>query len=368
MPSNQIRLFLAFVCVLVGGPTWGMPIAEPGELWASTPGGLLRPGGFVSQFEPHATIPDLRELEFRADGVLFATTAGPTPKLITIRLDTGAVTDVGPLPGRVHALEFVDDVLYGALETPPTAEGEFASSHLVTIDPNTAAVSVIGELGFHIVKGLAHDPVSERTFAVGRRLDQEPGCCFSVFFNVDLATGAGSEVAEVLNEAVSGLEFGLDGKLWGGLDSSAFEIGGLYTLNPETGQVLEFLSSNIPDFEGLAVVPRRQNAIEVPVAGPGGLLLLAIVLGAVGMGALRRRTVGFGGCPESPIRRADPELTLRRRLEASGPRRGRQRSPGGVAARPSIQGRTRPSRLRLPSSGGARHRPRRPSARLRLSR
>lgn len=290
MPSSRIRLLLAFVGLLVSQPSWGMPIPTPGELWASAPGALLRPGASVGQFDLHAIIPDLRELEFRADGVLFATTAGATPKLVTIRLDTGAVTEIGSLPGPVHALEFVGDVLYGALESPSTAAGVFASSRLVTIDPNSAAVTVIGELGFHLVKGLAHDPVTARTFAVGLHLEQEPGCCFSTFFAVDRTTGTGSDVAEVLFEVVSGLEFGLDGRLWGGLDGSVFAVGGFYRLDPETGQVLEYLSSNFP-IVGLAVVPRQQNALEVPAAGPGGLLLLAIVLGSVGFVALRRRSM-----------------------------------------------------------------------------
>jgi hypothetical protein len=149
---------------------------EPGDLLGST--GIL--GQSLIDIDPTTGAGTFRaelgvfgpvtEVEFRSDGVLFATTGADQSNVITIDPLTGEETLVGQHPtGAINGLEFVGDNLYGSyLPLGPAAyslvvvdqsDGSLTVvGPLDGIDPATGAGSIVGSTGFPAISGLAFVP------------------------------------------------------------------------------------------------------------------------------------------------------------------------------------------------------------------
>lgn len=310
-----------------GGP-------EPGDLFGSTGavGGsliLIDPGtgsgapvGSLNMFGP------VSDIEFRSDGVLFGTTGGGSANLVTIDPATGAETLVGmhDLFGAVNGLEFVGSTLYGSLFAPPgpkAGEGEgdgVADTLLVTVDQTDASLTVIGTItGISPVRGLAYDTANGVMYGIGlpTLLPQAgaPEGISDVLFTVDLATGAPTVIGST-GELLGGLEFGPDGVLYAGeaaiggpavsdgwagsgTGGGAVPEGGggsalLFTIDPATAAATAVGPTGSPAISGLSFLPGGEpgpgggSVLEIPSLSRLGLLLLAGLLAAAGLFAVRR--------------------------------------------------------------------------------
>lgn len=323
---SAIAAMLAFPAAgWAGGP-------QPGDLLGSTGqiGGSLidvDPGtgagtviGSLGSFGP------VTEIDFRADGVLFGTTGGGSSNLIVIDPATGGETLIGAhdLDGATNGLEFVGGTLYGSFfeSGGPAVQGGagdgIPDTLLVTIDQADASLTVIGTItGFFPVRGLAYDVAAGIMYGIGTPVlgppppppATAPEGLSDVLFTVDLATGAPTVVGPT-GQSLGSLEFGPDGTLYAGEVLTATAQGGdgwgaagahgdaglgaggrLFTLDPATGAATAVGPTGFAVISGLSFVPAGEvlpSVLEIPSLSRFGLLLLAALLAAAGLFAVRR--------------------------------------------------------------------------------
>jgi hypothetical protein len=291
--------------VLAGG---GPPPVEPGDLLGST-GSVgaslidVDPATGAGTFRfPLGSLGPVTEIEFRSDGVLFGSTGGGTSNIIAVDPDTGAETLVGQHAfGSVNALEFVDDVLYGAYFAPPNQEAfgrgfGGVPTFLVTVDQTDGSLTTIGQMGFSPVRGLGYDPTTGTTYGVGTAPPPPgpEGQPPDVLFTVDLATGTTTPVGST-GLFLGGMELGPDGILYGGESApppgaqEGFDAR-LVAIDPATGSSTPVGFTGFSAVSGLTFAPGgAPSALEIPALSQLGLGLLAALLAAAGFLALRRR-------------------------------------------------------------------------------
>lgn len=121
-------------------------------------------------------------------------------------------------PGNLTGLEDVGGTLYGTFVVMSGG-----ASDLVIVDTGTGALLLIGPTGEGPTSGLAYDDTQDPPVMYGVTCADQP----SWLVTVDLATGLATRVAPVTTPlgdqlvGVSALEFGPDGKLYGGLKDNA---------------------------------------------------------------------------------------------------------------------------------------------------
>lgn len=277
------------------------PPLEPGDLIGST--GAV--GGNVIDIDPMTGAGSVRfgvgffgpvtEIELAADGTLFATTGGGTRSLITIDTVTGLETLVGQHdPGVIPGLEFVGDTLYGGYSSGGPGLG--AGADLVTIDTGDATLTPIGPMGYDPVRGLAYDEATGTLYGVGDPVTppQPPLGFGDELFTVDVATGATTPIGPTGYLILGGIELGPDGILYGGIANAGINDGpgadgDLVTLDTATGVATPVGPTGSPAISGLAFAPAAGASIlEIPTLSQLGVLLLAGLLAAAGLFALRR--------------------------------------------------------------------------------
>lgn len=325
----------AAVAALLALPSAGLA----GEPQPPAPGTLLgstgQIGGSLIEIDPATgagvlvgslgSFGPVTEIEFRGDGVLFGSTGGGSSNVIVIDPATGDETLVGQhdLFGSLNGLEFVDTTLYGALfappgppPVPPAGDGGPPDNLLVTVDTADASLTVIGPItGFSPVRGLAYDAATGTMYGVGVPVaaagePDAPEGISDVLFTVDLATGTPTPIGP-LGEFVGALEFGPDGTLYAGevlpvgaatdgadgWGSGTVPEGGgggrLFTIDPATGDATPVGPTGFPTVSGLSFVPGGgtdpgTSVLEIPSLSGLGLLLLAGLLAAAGLIAVRR--------------------------------------------------------------------------------
>lgn len=304
------RTHSVFAVLVAGLALAAAPIAHaggtlaPGDLLGST-GGL---GGTLVNIDPLTGASTLQasvgmfgpvtEIVFRDDGVMFGTTGGGSSNVITIDPETGAESLVGQHPfGAVTGLAFADGILYGAFffaGQPPT-EG-FPPSSLVIVDQNDGSLTLVGELFYNPVRGLAYDSSTGTMYGVGTPTQPGEGLN-DVLFTVDLMTAATTEVGDT-GFQLGGLRFGPDGTLYGGEvqfgggggGEGAFDAN-LVQLDPGTGAGTAIGLTGTQGISGLAFVPGGGPVVPtvgVPTLSFVGLGLLAALLVLAGLVALRR--------------------------------------------------------------------------------
>jgi hypothetical protein len=308
----SLVLLAAIFCWVVPADA-GLDPVMPGELLGSTGavGGSLisidpNTGASTTRF-PLGAIGPVTEIEFRSDGVLFGATGGGSSSIITIDPDTGAETLVGVHTfGAVNGLEFVGSTLYGAF-FPAGGMGQEGgpSAQLVTVDQDTGALTVIGDItDINPVRGLAYDTITGTMYGVGSELGRPTeGIAGDLLFTIDLATGAPTPVGNTGAEITGGIEFGPDGTLYGGIafgggDAAApegvvFFDGDLVSLDLATGEGTLIGNTGTNPLSGLSFVPGGiigpgPNVIEIPTLSEVGLMLMMGLLLAAGLVVLRR--------------------------------------------------------------------------------
>ncbi|MFG0258321.1 MAG: hypothetical protein ACF8GE_10505 [Phycisphaerales bacterium JB043] len=183
---------------------------------------------------PSVEEPVLGSFEF-GQGAFHAPSTQPafSEPLYQIEPGTGTLLDTlimsfPPGGNGLTSLEFVGGTLYAALSTLTNPN---APSSLIIIDTTTGIASMVGPMGFNApTGGLAHDGTTMYTVNSGG----QP----AVLYTVDTSTGAAAPVGPLINVdtgaqiKLTGLEFGLDGRLYGlgrGADNHV-----LFVIDPTT--------------------------------------------------------------------------------------------------------------------------------------
>ena len=168
-------------------------------------------------------------------------------------------------------------VLYGAAYSGPDGLSTFYS-----VDATTGAATSIGAIGFQRVSGMDFHPGSGALYAVGERND---GSNIAVLITINLATGAGTEVAALnggathfFGDAYSDISFRSDGTLYAYLEPSD----GLGTIDVGTGALTELGFSGVERLrqrhrvlERRRAAPRQRGRAPLPRPGTGAATLLA---------------------------------------------------------------------------------------------
>jgi hypothetical protein len=174
------------------------------------------------------------EIEFDiASGTLYAEETDGGMGLHTIDPATGkSLGSVIHPYGALNGMEFVDSRLYATF----IPMGGFPSD-LVVVDTSTGALIFIGPTGYGPISGLAYDRVSGVMYGV------TAGGMPAVLVTIDLATGAAKPVGPVVDPKgnilvrIGSIEFGPDGKLYGGLTANAPILSNhLIEIDPATGK------------------------------------------------------------------------------------------------------------------------------------
>ena len=173
------------------------------------------------------------EVEYR-DGIIYAAVRQDN----TIRIidaDTGALLDtsiiVGAVTDRILAMEWVGDVLYGIVSMPGPGGGN--PSSLVTINLASGQVNYIGATGRGAINGLTWKASEGRMYAINSvNSDTE-------LLSINLASGAASSFGFITDDIgnrqrLSGLEFGLDGRLYTSPQFLTPNDSHLYVIHPDT--------------------------------------------------------------------------------------------------------------------------------------
>jgi hypothetical protein len=333
--SLAVRSVLVSTLALVlAGLAWaGEPLPpEPGDLLGSTGqvGASLididPANGAGTLRAPLGSLGPVTEIEFRADGVLFGTTGQGTSNVITIDPATGAENLVGQHAfGATNGLEFVGDTLYGSFFSagaPGVGDGGPSPYSLVIVDQTDGSLTTIGPMDEYFpIRGLAYDEATATMYGIGVPLSQpppplagEPEGLSDVLFTIDLTTAATTEVGPT-GFFLGSLEFGPDGTLYGGgadggggltegppAGASGWSsheeretVGGsapLVTIDTATGAGTAVGPTGFPAISGLSFVPPAEqggpSVLEIPSLSGVGLFVLAALLAAAGLLAVRR--------------------------------------------------------------------------------
>jgi hypothetical protein len=200
-----------------------------------------------------------------ADGVYYVSDKNAT--LLSMNPTSGALNSTIPLSNfpagysTIHALEQISGTMYAMAGV---AGGGGADARLVTINTATGVIADIGPTGIGTnAGGLAfYNGIAYTTNAYAGTPD-------SKLYTVNLATGAASLVAPVVDAAtgsgmnLTGLEFGVDGILYGLNKPGITVINNLYAIDPLTG--FAFQVGNITPISGTELT----SITAAPVAPVG---------------------------------------------------------------------------------------------------
>ncbi len=202
---------------------------------------------YSRETESIGDIPGLiTEIEFDAkSGRLFGTQGGGASQVFELDPMTGAVLSVmSHRFGAINGLEFINGVLYG---THIPFGGE--PSILVALDADTGEFIEIGPTGYGPITGLAFDECEGVLYGMsnGDRYDEDGNYFFDdqQLLKIDLKTGLATAVGYTGVDKMGSIEFGADGKLYGGTTDISVDPFGLFELNLESGEAVNIGSTGL---------------------------------------------------------------------------------------------------------------------------
>lgn len=137
----------------------------------------------------------------------------------------GSLETVRLPEGALNGMEFVGSVLYGTFITDPQGP-----SDLVTVDTSSGELTTIGPTGVGPVSGLAYDDLTGVMYGV------TAGGNLSDLVIIDLTTGHATVIGPTGFDRIGSIEFGPDGKLYGGLSRNTSSVPGLLLeIDPNNG-------------------------------------------------------------------------------------------------------------------------------------
>ena len=192
-----------------------------------------------------------------------------TDQLVTIDQNTGEATAVGPFGifFSVFGLAFdpTTNTLYGS---------NLTNSQLLIINTETGEAGAVGPFGINNVRSLAFDPVSRTLYGVSVNTN--------VLLIIDQETGAATEIGNIGPDNIVGLTYDPTTRKLLGSGGNEF-----YEINPDTG-FGTLITDDLGNVHGLASCNTKETA-NIPTLSEWGLIAMALILGAAGYLAVRRR-------------------------------------------------------------------------------
>lgn len=234
---------------------------------------------------------DVESLAFDRNCATLFAVDDVTDRLLTCDTTTGDCTQVGNLGVNITdtGLAFADDLsLFLSTDAPKGPTRFFKVSRF------TGVATPIGDQGQEVT-GLAASPAG--IFGLG-------GDGRDNLVRVDPATGAATQIGKLgaVSPRDGGLDFAVDGILWGIEDAGFRDPSRIFTVDLETGAATVVATVHLKNgtelggFEGLAIqegicstLVGQQTVLEVPTLGEWGLALLTALLTGAGLFFLRRR-------------------------------------------------------------------------------
>lgn len=232
---------------------------------------------------------DVEGLTFDRDCETLFAIDDVTDRLLTCDTATGACQQVGNLGVDITdtGLALASDFrLYMSTDAPKNP------ALLYRIDPGTGAATLVGDQGQEVT-GLAGSLAG--LFGLG-------GDGRSNLVRIDPGTGAATPIGflEAVAPRDGGLDFDVDGVLWGIEDAGLRDPSRIFTVDPETGVATVVATVHLENgtalggFEGLAIeegvcaVFLEGEGVQIPTVGEWGLAALAVLLTGTGLFVLRR--------------------------------------------------------------------------------
>lgn len=192
-----------------------------------------------------------------------------------VDLETWQITEIGGFTNtsNIHSIAYDTsrDILFG---------WDTEADQLVSISRTTGNETYLGSSGGPGIVGLTYDPVGDRLLGVSR--DDE------TLYEVDPVTYAVTSVGALGEDP--GTQFGLawdpdTDRLYLSSGSGPF-----YEVNPATGAAT-LLGDNGELIGALAFIPGAVSTVPVPVSNGIWLLISMLLLGGLGLRAIRQRSV-----------------------------------------------------------------------------
>ncbi len=180
-------------------------------------------------------IPGSTEIEYDVKGKkLLSESVNGLPFLYELDPETGAVlNNYQHDPGAYTGMEYIEGKLYATF-----IDESGGMSYLVVLDPVGGTHVVIGATGYGPIPGLAYDECAQVLYGVTNGVTYTPefdDTGVPELVTISLETGKATAIGEVGYDAVGSIEFGPDGKLYGGLAQRSAQSGFLIEIDPETG-------------------------------------------------------------------------------------------------------------------------------------
>ncbi|MEM8963271.1 MAG: hypothetical protein AAGD38_17430 [Acidobacteriota bacterium] len=220
------------------------------------------------------------EIEYDILGDTLYLGVGGGERLFEVNPANGAALGVSDhLTGHLDGLEYIGSTLYGTFYNGATTQ-------LVVVDSESGTFFSIGNTRIREpVSGLAFDP--HRGILYG--ITGETG----LLLTFDFDNGVATVIADTGLAEVGSIEFGPDGRLYGGLTASAPQHAtALVVIDRTTG---DFTSIGATGFSIAGLTACRayggiaEGVVEVPVLSPAGIAALAVLLLIAGFWVLARR-------------------------------------------------------------------------------
>ena len=178
----------------------------------------------------------------------------------------GSVALAFPPEGNViTAMEYIEGLMYVCIGTAGIGD---ADTYFGTVNLGTGVISVIGDTGVDApITGLAYPGTGQYVFGVsGGGSTPHLYAITAVATTTDIGpvTEAGGDAP-----AMTGLEFGADGRLYAVPNPQAVNAGDLYVISPETGAGLNLGATGVP---GLVAITSPQGCNDADLAPSFGVL------------------------------------------------------------------------------------------------
>lgn len=214
-----------------------------------------------------------------------------TDRLLTCDRETGDCNQVGNLGVDITdtGLAFIDQIrLFMSTDAPKSP------TNFYQVNRFTGRATRIGNQGQEVT-GLAYGPGG--LFGLG-------GDARENLVRIDIETGAATPIGPLgtIQPSDGGLDFDIDGVLWGVEDRGGRNPSRIFTVDPTTGAATVVATVHLANgtelvgFEGLAIdegicaaLPPLTDPLGIPTLGEWGLLALTALLSLAGVALLRRK-------------------------------------------------------------------------------
>lgn len=218
---------------------------------------------------PNSRIQDIA-FDLSSGALHYARSTGdndPIPEVSTIcqmdPISGEEIGCVGQFPGRITAIQFVNDILYGVYADEDF--GSTLSQVLVTIDAASGEITKIGSLqSVWFFIGLAYDQSTDTLWGLKISRCFGPGDCPNNYqlYTIDLESGVATFVVQFpASGSFRAIEFGPDGKLYGFVSPSIFSSIFFRIDDIPSGEIITIFETGPGSAYGLTCGPLRDSLL-----------------------------------------------------------------------------------------------------------